>query len=31
LSAAQCDPLDGAILMARRAFFKLESLTLRAG
>jgi hypothetical protein len=31
LSAAQCDPLDGAILMARRGFFRLESLTLRAG
>ena len=31
LSAARSDPLDGAILMARRAFFKLESLTLRAG
>ena len=31
LSAAQRDSLDGAILMARRAFFKLESLTLRAG
>jgi glucosamine kinase len=31
LSAAQCDPLDGAILIARRAFFRLESLTLRAG
>jgi glucosamine kinase len=30
LSAAQCDPLDGVILMARRAFFRLESLTLRA-
>ena len=31
LSAPQSDPLDGAILMARRAFFRLESLTLRAG
>jgi len=31
LSAPQNDPLDGAILMARRAFFRLESLTLRAG
>jgi glucosamine kinase len=31
LSAAQCDPLDGAILMARRAFSRLESLTRRAG
>ena len=31
LSAARSDPLDGAILMARRAFFRLESLTLRAG
>src|SRR4029077_15509418 len=31
VSAAQSDPLDGAILMARRAFFRLESLTLRAG
>jgi glucosamine kinase len=25
------DPVDGAILMARRAFFKLDSVTLRAG
>jgi glucosamine kinase len=25
------DPADGAILMARRAFFKLDSVTLRAG
>ena len=31
LSAAQSDPLDGAILMARRAFFGLESVRLRAG
>jgi glucosamine kinase len=31
VSAAQSDPLDGAILMARRAFFRVESLTLRAG
>jgi glucosamine kinase len=31
LSAPQSDPLDGAILMARRAFFRLESLTRRAG
>src|SRR5262249_5614346 len=31
LSAAQSDPLDGAILMARRSFFRIESLTLRAG
>jgi glucosamine kinase len=31
LSAAQSDSLDGAILMARRTFFRLESLTLRAG
>jgi hypothetical protein len=31
LSAARSDPLDGAILMARRAFFRVESLTLRAG
>jgi glucosamine kinase len=31
LSAPQSDPLDGAILMARRAFFRLDSLTLRAG
>jgi glucosamine kinase len=31
LSAAQTDPLDGAILMARRAFYRLESLRLRAG
>jgi glucosamine kinase len=31
LSAAHSDPLDGAILMARRAFFRLESLTRRAG
>jgi glucosamine kinase len=31
LSAAQSDPLDGAILMAHRAFFRLESLRLRAG
>lgn len=30
LFAAQSDPLDGAILMARRTFFRLESLTLRA-
>src|SRR4029077_3581303 len=28
-SAPQSDPLDGAILMARRAFFRLESLTRR--
>jgi glucosamine kinase len=27
----QSDPVDGAILMARRAFFKLDSVTLRAG
>ena len=31
LTAAQSDFLDGAILMARRTFFRLESLTLRAG
>ena len=31
LCAPQSDPLDGAILMARREFFKLESLMLRAG
>ena len=31
LSVAQSDPLDGAILMARSAFFRLESLRLRAG
>jgi glucosamine kinase len=31
LSAAQSDSLDGAIFMARRTFFRLESLTLRAG
>jgi glucosamine kinase len=31
LSAPHSDPLDGAILMARRAFFRVESLTLRAG
>ena len=31
LSAAQSDSLDGAILMARRTFFRLKSLTLRAG
>ena len=31
LSAAQSDFLDGAILMARRTFFRLKSLTLRAG
>jgi len=31
LSAAQSDSLDGAILMARRTFFRLEALTLRAG
>jgi hypothetical protein len=31
LSAAQSDPLDGAILMAHRAFFGLESVRLRAG
>ena len=31
LSAPQSDPLDGAILMAHRAFFRLESLTRRAG
>jgi glucosamine kinase len=31
LSVAQSDPLDGAILMARSAFFGLESLRLRAG
>ena len=31
LSEPQSDPADGAILMARRAFFKLDSVTLRAG
>lgn len=31
LIAPQSDPLDGGILMARRAFFKLESVRLRAG
>jgi len=31
LSAPQSDPLDGAILMAHHAFFRLESLRLRAG
>ncbi|MGA8434660.1 MAG: BadF/BadG/BcrA/BcrD ATPase family protein [Methyloceanibacter sp.] len=31
LSAAQSDPLDGAILMAHRAFFGLQSVSLRAG
>jgi glucosamine kinase len=31
LSEAQSDPLDGAILMARRAFFRLESVRSRAG
>jgi glucosamine kinase len=31
LSVPQSDPLDGAILMARSAFFRLESLRLRAG
>jgi hypothetical protein len=27
----QSDPLDGAIIMARSTFFRLESLRLRAG
>jgi glucosamine kinase len=31
ISPPQSDPADGAILMARRAFLKLESVTLRAG
>jgi glucosamine kinase len=29
--APRNDPVDGAILMARRAFFKLDSVMLRAG
>jgi glucosamine kinase len=31
ITAPQRDPVDGAILMARRAFFKLDAVTLRAG
>jgi glucosamine kinase len=31
ISAPKSDPVDGAILMARRAFFKLDAVTLRAG
>lgn len=31
ITPAQSDPVDGAILMARRAFFKLEAVTRRAG
>jgi glucosamine kinase len=31
LSEPQSDPADGSILMARRAFFKLDSVRLRAG
>jgi glucosamine kinase len=31
ITPPQSDPVDGAILMARRAFFKLDSVTLRAG
>jgi glucosamine kinase len=31
IAAPHSDPLDGAILMARRAFFKLDSVMLRAG
>jgi glucosamine kinase len=31
LIAPQSDPLDGALLMARRTFFGLETLRLRAG
>jgi glucosamine kinase len=31
ITPPQSDPVDGAILMARRAFFKLDAVTLRAG
>jgi len=31
VTAPKSDPVDGAILMARRAFFKLDAVTLRAG
>ena len=31
ITPPQSDPADGAILMARRAFFKLDSVMLRAG
>jgi glucosamine kinase len=31
ITPPQSDPVDGAILMARRAFFKLEAVTRRAG
>jgi glucosamine kinase len=31
VTAPQSDALDGSILMARRAFFKLDSVRLRAG
>jgi glucosamine kinase len=31
ITPPQSDPADGAILMARRAFFKVESVTRRAG
>jgi glucosamine kinase len=31
ITAPKSDPVDGAILMARRAFFKLDAVTLRAG
>jgi glucosamine kinase len=31
ISRPQSDPADGAILMARRTFYKLNSVTLRAG
>ena len=31
ITPPQSDPADGAILMARRTFFKIESVTLRAG
>ncbi len=31
ITSPKSDPVDGAILMARRAFFKLDAVTLRAG
>ena len=31
ITVPKSDPVDGAILMARRAFFKLDAVTLRAG
>jgi glucosamine kinase len=31
IRAPKCDPADGAILMARRAFFKLDAVTRKAG